>query len=294
MLRALRLAETWHTGIPKIHRAMEENGSPAARFDFDAGRTYFRVTLPAHPGYVVLHALREAAALWHTGEHQRAIAVLREASARVPEAGSVAAQEIAYLADSGDLPAARKVFARFEQTEGARDRHLAYMALARAYLDVDQRDDAAALLSNAPRPSGTRSQVDLAILYKRSRDLERAHRQFSSIATRIQTDPRALHEWAQTKIALAQNILTADEVGSAARQQLLREGLDMLARVTELTHDQPVRASWAWFDSAKGRALLQEPETSIEDALTRALDLNPGEQAFHEWRQQRASGPTSR
>ena len=116
MLRALRLAETWHTGIPKIHRAMDENGSPAAKFDLDPGRRYFRVTLPAHPGYVVLHALREAAVLWHTGEQKRAIAVLQEASAKVPEAGSVAAQEIEYLADSGELSAARKVFARLEQT----------------------------------------------------------------------------------------------------------------------------------------------------------------------------------
>jgi ATP-dependent DNA helicase RecG len=291
MLRALRLAETWHTGIPKIHRAMDENGSPAAKFDFDDGRTYFRVTLPAHPGYIVLHALREAAVLWHTGEQQRAISVLQAASAKVPEAGSVAAQEIEYLADSGDLASARKVFSRLEQTEGARDRHLAYMALARAYLEVDQRDDAAALLSSAPRPSAIRPQVDLAILHKRSRDLEAAHRQFSAIASQIQTDPRALLEWAQTKIALARNLATADDVAPAARQQLLREALDMLARVTELTHDQPVRASWAWFEIARVRASLQEPEASIEDALTRALQLYPGEPQFQEWRQQRAARP---
>ncbi|HEX4417099.1 MAG TPA: ATP-binding protein [Kofleriaceae bacterium] len=291
MLKALRLAETWHTGIPKIHRVMDENGSPAPRFDFDGGRTYFRVTLPAHPGYVVLHALREAATLWHTGEHPRAIAVLREASHQVPEAGSVAAQEIEYLADSGDLPAARKVFARLEQTEGARDRHLAYMALARAYLDVDQRDDAAALLSHAPRPSGVRAGVDLAILYKRSRDLEGAHRQFSSIASQIQSDPRALHEWAQTKLALARKIPAADDLGPAARQQLLREALDMLIRVTELSVDQPVRAAWAWFDIAKARASLQDPEASIEDALNRALQLNPTEPQFHDWRRQRAGKP---
>jgi len=291
MLKALRLAETWHTGVPKIHLVMDENGSPAPRFDFDEGRTYFRVTLPAHPGYVVLHALREAAVLWHTGEQQRAIAVLRDASTRVPQAGSVAAQEIEYLADTGDLPAARKVFSRLEQTEGARDRHLVYMALARAYLDVDQRDEAAALLSNAPRPSATRSQVDLAILHKRSRDLESAHRQFSSIAAQIQTDARALHEWAQTKIALARKIPTEGEVSPVAKQQLLREALDMLSRVTQLSHDQPVRASWAWFDIAKVRATLQDPEASIEDALTRAVTLNPSEPQFQEWREQRAARP---
>jgi ATP-dependent DNA helicase RecG len=270
---------------------MDENGSPAARFDFDEGRSYFRVTLPAHPGYVVLHALREAAVLWHTGEQQRAISVLHEASAKVPEAGAVAAQQIEYLADSGDLSAARQVFSRLEQTEAARDRHLAYMALARAYLDVDRRDDAAALLSSAPRPSALRSQVDLAILHKRSRDLEAAHRQFAAIASQIQADPRALHEWAQVKVALAQNIAASD-VAPAARQQLLREALDMLARVTELTHDDAVRASWAWFDIARVRVSLQDPEASIEDALDRAIQLNPREPQFADWRQQRAPRAT--
>ena len=51
---------------------------------------------------------------------------------------------------------------------------------------------------------------------------------------------------------------------------------------------QPVRASWAWFDIAKVRAFLQDPEASIEDALSRALQLNPGEPQFHDWGQQRA------
>ncbi|HET7502502.1 MAG TPA: RNA-binding domain-containing protein [Kofleriaceae bacterium] len=286
MLKALRLAETWHTGIPKIHRAMIENGSPVARFDFDEGRTYFRVTLPAHPGYIVLHALREAAVLWHTGDRQRAIAVVREASAKVPEAGSLTAQEIDYLAASGDLPEARKAFQQLEQVDGAHDRHLAYMALARAYLDADLRGDAAALLASAPLPT-TPAQVELAILHKRSRDFEAAHRRFSSIAGQIQTDPRALHEWAQTKIALADRIAATDDVGPTARQQLLREAQDLLARVTELSHDQPLRAASAWFDIAKVRASLQAPEASIQDAATRALRLNPGDPEIEEWRRQR-------
>lgn len=44
-LKELRLAEGRGTGIPKIRRAMAQNGSPPPRFDFDAGRSYFRVTL---------------------------------------------------------------------------------------------------------------------------------------------------------------------------------------------------------------------------------------------------------
>ncbi len=48
-LKELYLAEGRGTGIPKLRRAMEQNGSPPPRFDFDEARSYFRVTLPAHP-----------------------------------------------------------------------------------------------------------------------------------------------------------------------------------------------------------------------------------------------------
>lgn len=54
LLKDLRLAEQRGTGLPKIRRAMEQNGSPAPSFDFGEGRTYFRVTLPAHPDSVGL------------------------------------------------------------------------------------------------------------------------------------------------------------------------------------------------------------------------------------------------
>jgi ATP-dependent DNA helicase RecG len=58
LLKELRLAEGRGTGIPKVRRRRRENGSPEARFDFDEERTYFRVTLPVHPRYEVLNALR--------------------------------------------------------------------------------------------------------------------------------------------------------------------------------------------------------------------------------------------
>jgi len=51
LLKELRLAESRGTGIPKIRRRMQENGSPAVKFDFDETHTYFRVILPVHPKY---------------------------------------------------------------------------------------------------------------------------------------------------------------------------------------------------------------------------------------------------
>ncbi|MDR1024755.1 MAG: putative DNA binding domain-containing protein [Treponema sp.] len=48
-LKELKLAEGRSTGLPKLYRAMADNGSAPPLFDFDEDRSYFRLTLPAHP-----------------------------------------------------------------------------------------------------------------------------------------------------------------------------------------------------------------------------------------------------
>ena len=58
LLKELRLAEARSTGLPRMRQGMAENGSPEPRFDFDAGRTYFTVTLPAHPRHKALRTPR--------------------------------------------------------------------------------------------------------------------------------------------------------------------------------------------------------------------------------------------
>ena len=50
-LKELDLAEGRSTGVPKILRAMRNNGSPAPRFETDDDRTRFLVRLPAHPSF---------------------------------------------------------------------------------------------------------------------------------------------------------------------------------------------------------------------------------------------------
>ncbi|MBK9030307.1 MAG: hypothetical protein IPL61_03030 [Myxococcales bacterium] len=214
MLKSLRLAETWQTGVPKIHRAMQDNGSGAPRFEFDDDRTYFRVVLPAHPGYVVLHAAREATALWHQGMEHDAINHLSQALERVPTSGALVALLVEYLARTGNLEVARSAFTKFERAPGGRDRHLAYIAMGRGYLDADLTDEAAELFRAAPRPPDLRHQVDLAILHKRSRDFETANRVFTAVASQIQSDPRALHYFAQTKLEIARRTRAMAPVAS--------------------------------------------------------------------------------
>ena len=47
-LKELDLTEGRSTGIPKILRNMEANGSPVPEFETDEDRTYYLVRLPAH------------------------------------------------------------------------------------------------------------------------------------------------------------------------------------------------------------------------------------------------------
>ncbi len=47
-LKELDLSEGRSTGVPKIRRNMQQNGSPEARFETDRNRTYFLATLPIH------------------------------------------------------------------------------------------------------------------------------------------------------------------------------------------------------------------------------------------------------
>jgi ATP-dependent DNA helicase RecG len=48
-LKELRLTEGRGTGVPSIFKAMQENGSPAPRFETDDARTFFTTVLPVHP-----------------------------------------------------------------------------------------------------------------------------------------------------------------------------------------------------------------------------------------------------
>jgi ATP-dependent DNA helicase RecG len=79
LLKELRLAEARGTGVTKIYRAMRQNGSPDPQFDFDEARSYFRITLPCHPGSLGVEALRNAAQLRALGDEESALEVLEQA-----------------------------------------------------------------------------------------------------------------------------------------------------------------------------------------------------------------------
>lgn len=282
LLKRLRLAETWLTGIPKIRRRMRDNGSPLPKFDFDDARTYFRVTLPAHPGYVAVQGIREAAALWYTGDRIRAGNLANELHRRVPDSGAVAALRIDFAASEGDIVQARQILNECLASPNASDQSKAIAAMARALVSQadrtrirEERDaltgEARRLLSGIALPDEPTDAVERAILHKRSGDYQGAHRIFNAIASAIQNDPKALHEFAQTKNRIAATLRrTADR---PAKKKLNQEAAMILRRVLSLSNDQPQRAAWAWFDLARTLQWLGEPSSEIRMAIEKAKAL---------------------
>ncbi|MEW5987244.1 MAG: ATP-binding protein, partial [Chloroflexota bacterium] len=278
-LKELRLAEGRGTGIPKIHRKMRENGSPAPGFDFNDERTYFRVTLPAHPQYVAIQALRESAHLWAIGEKQRAIANLESALGSYPSSNEVVSQLIEYKTTLGDLAGAEAIFRNVVDKYDAVDRRL-YITMAKAYLDVQSDENilkAREILSNVPSPNQVSDTVELAILYKRANRLEAAHRIFTNNFDLIKNDPKAIHEYAQIKMKLAGESRDRD-----TRRRLNREAVELLRRTIQLS-DDAVRSAWSWYDLARSLRWLNAPKVEIEQAITRAMQLLPDEKRFAEW-----------
>jgi ATP-dependent DNA helicase RecG len=283
-LKELHLAEGRGTGIPKIYRKMNENGSPEPSFQFNRERTYFQVTLPAHPQYIVINALRESAHLWAIGERKKSLSLLESAEARVPNSGALLAQLVEYHISLGNMAEAERIFKVKADDERVVDRHLLYMAMAKAYLDKQNPKMAAAILARMPDPGKVKDQVELAVLYKRAKQYQSAHAIFSAYYDVLKDDPRAVHEYAQTKLKLA-----AQARGNPfSRERLDREAVELLRRAIQLSNDE-VRKAWCWFDLAKTLNWLKASETEVEQAYLRALEILPDESRFQEaysrWRQ---------
>ena len=116
-LKELKLAEGRLTGLPQIYDAMEQNGSPTPKFDFDAGRTYFRATLPAHPEYAAVSAIQDAAYLNTVGSTREAFERVQRAWEANEASAVLAIEMIRLYAAQGQLEEAED---RIYQIPGAR------------------------------------------------------------------------------------------------------------------------------------------------------------------------------
>ncbi len=276
-LKELKLAEGRLSGLPKVFQAMEANGSPAPRFDFDEQRTYFQATLPAHPEYAALSALRDAAHLRALGEHEEALRRIESVWNTNHASAVIAAEMIRAYGERGETGRATEILEAFE----AHGPEHAAAHVANTLIDVllhaGQEAEARRLLArNRPTLSG-QAAVDAAILARRAGDSRGAHRYFERAGDAVHADPRALHEFAQTKLRLATEAYRRRQRDTNRR--LLTEARALLERVIQLDAP-PSRHAWAWRDLARSLDRLRAPQRDVAAAYRKAIELQPDESGF--------------
>ena len=276
-LKELGLAEGRLSGLRKVFQAMKVNGSQPPWFDFDETRTYFRATLPVHPEYAALSALRDAAHLRALGDNREAFRRIESAWTLNPASAVLASEMIRAYARSGEIDRAEEVLETFEvQGPESAVPHVAN-TLIDVLLQAGEENRAHRLLRrNRSAPLG-QDAIDAAILARRVRDSHAAHRYFERAGDAVYADPRALLEFAQTKLWLA------SEAHRKRRRDLNRRFLTdaraLLERVIQLDAS-PARHAWAWRELARTLHWLRAPIREVEDAYRRAIELLPDEPRF--------------
>ncbi len=276
-LKKLKLAEGWHTGLPKVFRSMKSNGSPPPRFDFDEMRTYFRVTLPAHPEYVALSALSDAAYLRAMGEPKDAFRRIESAWKSSQASEVLASEMIRACSKNAEFGRAEEVLKIFEAKGATSAVARVANTLIEALTEAGNENRARQLLKKMQPASLGQDAVSTAILARRVKDYSTAHRYFVLAGDAVYDDPRPLLEFAQTKIKLAGK--ARQDQQDDLNRRLLVEAQELLERVIQLDAS-PARHAWAWRELALTRCWLRTPVGEVEDAYRRAIELLPDEQRF--------------
>ncbi len=276
-LKELGLAEGRLSGLRKVFRTMKDNGSQAPRFDFDEQRTYFQATLPAHPEYGALSTLRDAAHLRTLGEHREALRRIESAWASNQGSAVLASEMIRAYGKNGEIGRAEGVLETFK-VQGP-ESAVSYVANTLIDVLVEAGDESGArrlLRQHRPVLFG-HDAIDAAILARRVRDSRAAHRYFERAGEAVYSDPRALLEFAQTKLWLANDAYRQRQYDSNPR--LLTEARALLERVIQLDAS-PARHAWAWRELARTLRWLRAPVREVEAAYRRSIELLPDEPRF--------------
>lgn len=149
-------------------------------------------------------------------------------------------------------------------------------------LELGRENAAKKLLSQLPRYMASSDALDSAILARRLGRQEAAHHYFERAGDAVLYDPRALHEFAQTKIRLAQNLLHPQAGGHRDREsnkRLLREAKELLERLIQMDADK-TRHAWAWRDLGRVKKWLKATRGEVKDAYEHAIELLPDEFLF--------------
>lgn len=297
-LKELRLAEMRGTGIPKIRRAMEENGSAEPVVAFDTERTYFRLTLPAHPRYQSLHALREGAYLWTIGEKISALALLKSIFDKQPGAGGVTAQLIEFYAQLNNTPEAERVFQIFHGTVLKYEVIQPYLKFSKLLFENGKRDQSKTIINMLPESEYENAPLEVSIAYKRLKIFDKTHTILAKYYPRYNNNADYIHAYAKTKISIASDLGHRRNPPWQTIHRIRLEAVDLLRRAITLAQND-VEKAWCCFDLARTLSWLRVPSKQTQDAFDNALALLPHEKifsdAYEQWRKHgsRNFGPES-
>lgn len=202
-LKELRLAELRLSGIPKMFRTMAANGSPPPEFDFDEDRTYFQVTLRAHPIHAAVSALRDIAELRAIGQTEEAERRLETAWATDRGSAALAIEMLKLHASRGSLPDAEAVFEAFAGAADPSQTPRVANVLAAELLRGGRTDRAGSLLDRFAERASGRDAIEAGILSRRADLPDLARRLFEQAGAALLDDPRGLLEYCQNKLELA-------------------------------------------------------------------------------------------
>ena len=276
-LKELKLAEGRLSGLPKVFQAMADNGSPVPRFEFDEQRSYFQATLPAHPEYTALSALRDAAHLRALGKHDEAWRRVASAWEVNPVSGVLAAEMIGTYAKRGNLDRAEEVLDTFIKAGAENDVPYVENRLIEAFIRAGDRGKARRLLRRGRPLRAGRDAIDAAILARRARDSRCANAYFKRAGDAVYADSRALLEFAQTKIRFARAAHYSRR--RDLNRRLLTEARPLLERAVQIDAGAHSHA-WAWRELARIYGWLQLPPSDVESAYRKAIELLPDEPRF--------------
>ena len=279
-LKQLGFAEEWRTGVPTIYNSMAKNGSPIPKFDFDEGRQWFRTTLPAHPEYAAISALQDAAYLRTVSGVEDAFVRIRDAWEGNEGSAVLASEMIQLCAEREDLETAERVFRRFR----ASGPDALAGNVTNRWIEVlwqnDRVADARKLLDEIPITASAHDAVDSAILARRLGESQIAHRYFENAGSIIGSDARALLEFAQTKIQLAQQARKKGRRNwGQVNRRLLTEARELLERTVQMDAS-PARHAWAWRELGRIMDWTGAPSSDVERAYENAKQLLPDQHLF--------------
>jgi tetratricopeptide (TPR) repeat protein len=256
VLYEMRLVEKAGTGVARIFRGMQENGSPPPSFSVDSNTV--KVILKAHPEYTARRMYEEAVLAKDRGEVEKARALL-EGAIKVKPGYADATSVLASLeGELGEVATARRLYGAVVRDNP----RSTYSILAWAALEdkVGNKEQAKSLYERVLSldPNNLRALHSLGVIERYVGNTANARKLFQKT---IEIAPDNSANWQ----ALGQ---------TESKARNYEEAVKLLNKALKLAKDDHARA-WIHSDLAFSLNRLRRPMSQVEEHYKASLELNP-------------------